>query len=265
MWTKRRRATSSSGPGSVRWITWSGWLGYREGNFDLFNPPYFRGGGQKLRITFQLGTERKDFEISFTEPWFLNKRLSFGTDLYYRELNYYSSLYDVRQIGGRLSLTKALGSENLIGSISYTLEQIDIFNVDFAAPPAIKQEEGSYLVSKFGPSIAYDTSNSVELPNGGQRTELLTEFAGPFGGDTDFYKLLGRTFWYFPGFFEKHVIEVGGEAGVVDAWGRSDEVHLFDRFFLGGINSLRGYKYHDVGPHQLGRAHRRQHDVVRHH
>ena len=47
------------------------------------------------------------------------------------------------------------------------------------------------------------------------------------------------------------MIEVGGEMGVVDAWGRSDEVHLFDRFFLGGINSLRGYRYHDVGPHSV--------------
>jgi outer membrane protein insertion porin family len=233
-----------------------GLVGYREGNFDLFNPPYFRGGGQKFRITAQLGLERKDFEISFTEPWFLNKKLALGTDLYYREFNYYSAYYDLKEIGGRLSLTKALGSENLIGGISYTLEDIGINNVDTNnAPLVIVREPSNQLVSKFGTSLAYDTRNSIELPNWGQRSEVLTEFAGPFGGQVDFYKLEAHSFWYFPGFLRKHVIEVGGEVGVVESWGRSigkdPDVPLFDRYFLGGINSLRGFLFHDVGPQEI--------------
>lgn len=229
-----------------------GLVGYREGNFDLFNPPYFRGGGQKFRITAQVGTRRKDFQISFAEPWFLNKKLVLGTDLYYRELNYYSDLYDISEIGGRLSLSKALGSEFLIGGVSYTLEQIGIHDVSDDAPQVIKDEPSRQLVSKFGANLAYDTSNSVELPNRGQRSELDTELAGPFGGEVDFYKLQLSSFWYFPGFLQKHVIEVGGQIGVVENWGRSDRVPLFDRYFLGGINSLRGYRYHDVGPQDNG-------------
>ncbi|HEV8543630.1 MAG TPA: outer membrane protein assembly factor BamA, partial [Verrucomicrobiae bacterium] len=71
-----------------------GFVGYREANFDLFNPPYFRGGGQKLRVGTTIGLLRKDYQISFTEPWFLNKKLAFGVDLYYSELNYYSDLYE---------------------------------------------------------------------------------------------------------------------------------------------------------------------------
>lgn len=226
-----------------------GLIGYREGNFDLFHPPFFRGGGQKFRITAQIGTRRRDFQISFTEPWFLNRQLALGTDLYWREFNYYSDLYDLSQIGGRVSLMKALGSEFLIGGLSYTIEEIGIDDVDDDAPLVIKEEPSSQWVSKFGGSIAWDTSNSVELPNRGQRSELLTELAGPFGGEADFYKLELRSFWYFPGFWEKHVLEVGGQIGVVEEWGRSDRVPLFDRFFLGGISSLRGYKYHGVGPH----------------
>jgi outer membrane protein insertion porin family len=76
--------------------------------------------------------------------------------------------------------------------------------------------------------------------------------AWPLGGEVDFYKLDLRSFWYFPGFFQKHVVEVGGEVGVVENWGRSDHVPLFDRYFLGGISSLRGFRYHDVGPHVDG-------------
>ena len=53
-----------------------------QGNFDLFHPPYFTGGGQKLRLFVQLGTERQDYELAFIEPWFLNRKLSLGVDLY---------------------------------------------------------------------------------------------------------------------------------------------------------------------------------------
>ncbi len=229
-----------------------GFIGFREGNFDLFNPPYFRGGGQKFRINVQLGTLRKDFQITFIEPWFLNQRLAFQTDLYHRELGFYSSLYDIRQTGVRLGLTKALGSEYLIGSVNYTIESIGINNVDANAPLIIKNEPSSRLVSKVGASLAYDTRNNVQLPNRGQRTELSSEVAGgPLGGETDFYKLETRTSWYFPGFFEGHVWEARGRAGVTETYGGSsgEPVPLFDRFFLGGVGSLRGYKYRAVGPY----------------
>jgi outer membrane protein insertion porin family len=230
-----------------------GFVGYREGNFDLFNPPYFRGGGQKLRVYAQLGTRRQDYVISFTEPWFLDRRLAFGTDLYYRDLGYFSDIYDINQAGARFSLTKALGSEFLIGGISYTIENLGIRNVDQnRAPLVIRLEPKNRLVTKFGGTLAYDTRNSVTLPDRGQRSELITELAGPFGGDTDFYKFELRTSWYFPGFLQGHVLEVGGRGGVVENYGRSDRVPLFDRFHLGGVYSLRGYRYRQVGPHQEG-------------
>src|SRR3954470_18831874 len=74
-----------------------GFVGYREGNFDLFNPPYFRGGGQKFRVGATIGLQRKDYQISWTEPWFLNRKLALGVDLFYSELNYYSDLYNFTQ------------------------------------------------------------------------------------------------------------------------------------------------------------------------
>jgi outer membrane protein insertion porin family len=225
-----------------------GFVGYREGNFDLFNPPYFRGGGQKLRIGTTIGLERKDYTISFVEPWFFGKRLALGVDLYYSQLNYLSSLYNISQAGGRVSLTKQL-PHNFIASISYTLENIGISNVDPSAPQVIKDEPSNRLVSKIGTSIAYDTRNSAIEPNRGQRTELLTEIAGgPLGAEADFYRWELRSKWYFPGFMEGHIFEVGARGGVVEPYGRTSRVPLFDRYFLGGVDSLRGYKYRQVGP-----------------
>jgi outer membrane protein insertion porin family len=70
------------------------------------------------------------------------------------------------------------------------------------------------------------------------------------GGETDFYKVRLSSTWYFPGFFEGHVWEVVGQGGVVNNYGDTIHVPLFDRSYLGGVNNLRGYKYHKVGPKQ---------------
>jgi len=237
-----------------------GFVGYREGNFDLFHPPYFRGGGQKLRVGVTVGLRRKDYQISFVEPWFLGRRLALGVDLYHSELNYYSDLYDFRQTGDKLSLTKQL-PYNMVGSVNYTIENIGLsINGDPSRLPQSIQKEalfGDQLISKVGASLAYDTRNSSQLPNRGQRSEILPEFAGgPLGGDAGFYRLEARSAWYFPGFATGHIIEVAGRIGVADPLSDSphtDElgaatVPFFYKYFLGGVNSLRGYKYREVGP-----------------
>jgi outer membrane protein insertion porin family len=236
-----------------------GFVGYREGNFDLFHPPYFRGGGQKLRVGVTIGLQRKDFQITFIEPWFLGVPLAFETDLYHSELNYLSDLYDITQTGGRVGLTKRLPyhflpDDTIQAGISYTLENIGLHNVQTNAPAVIQLEPHDRLVSKVGATLAYDTRNNAIQPNHGQKTELIAEVAGgPFGADADFYKLEAHSFWYFPGVAEGHIIEVVGKLGVVESYGDEAKkpqpnVPLFDRFFLGGVTSLRGYRYRQVGP-----------------
>lgn len=246
-----------------------GFVELSQENFDLFKPPTFTGAGQKFRLRASMGTERQDYQLSFVEPWFLGKKLQFGVDLYHRDYGFLSDLYEETHTGGSLSLTRALGSDFLIGRIAYTLESIDvdidngrhtnnIIRTDGTTNRAnisqdIFDEGGRRLVSKIGPSIAYDTRNNSLMPTRGQRTELSGELAGGvLGGDTDFYKAELKTAWYFPGFFEGHVLEVMGQTGFVKSYGDGDRgrdrVPIFDRYFLGGLYSLRGYRYRDVGP-----------------
>ncbi len=241
-------------------------VGYAEvsqGNFDLFHPPYFTGGGQKIRVRVQLGTKRQDYELSFTEPWFLNRKLALGVDLYRHTLNYESpnDIFSEDRTGARVSLTRALGSDFLIGSVSYTLEDIGIslnngwhgFVPDFPnpditpnVPNAILREEGDHLYQRIGASLAYDTLNSVQLPNHGQRTELTGEISA---GDQNYYKLELHTSWYFPGLMKGHVIELGGRAGFASAIGGGD-VPFYDRYYLGGLYSMRGFKFRNVSPRE---------------
>ena len=259
-----------------------GFIEVSQGNFDLFKPPTFTGGGQKFRLRAQVGTQRQDYQMSFVEPWFLNRKLSLGVDLYYRDLDFLSDLYSQTQLGGSVSLTRALWSDFVIGRASYTLESIGLHFNDGLHPdkqvipigartnvvngtnvvipahsftnyPNVSQslfdERGTRLVSKVGMALAYDNRNHALLPSRGARIELNTEVAGgPLGGDTDFYKIELRTAWYHPGFFKRHIVELIGRTGVVDDYGNSTRVPLFDRWFLGGAYTLRGYKFRAVGP-----------------
>lgn len=239
-----------------------------QGNFDLFNPPRFTGGGQKLRLRAQLGTQRQDYEAEFIEPWFLQKKLALDVNLFYRKLDYLSvhNLYNESDAGGRVSLTRALGSDFLIGGVGYSFENIGIhFNdqttgpydvgrpipgTPVQVPQDLLDEEGYSLVSKLTGSLAYDTRGPGLLPEKGQRTSLAVELAGPFGGSKDYYKLDLKTHWYFKGLFPGHVLELLGGTGVADSYGRSSSVPFYDRYYLGGLYSLRGFRYRSVSPRQ---------------
>jgi len=254
----------------------------RQGNFDLFNPPTFTGAGQKLQLRLSIGTLLQDYDLNFIEPWFLGKRLIFGIDLFHR-LVYYNALhgdYNETFDGGTLSLTKALfGSPFFKGTINYTMENVHVgisrgyepytttndfgttgglYDAETYNGPQVSTnilaERGTYLISKVGTSLEYDTRNSLRLPDAGQDTALSAQVATP-PGDTEFYKVELRTGWYFKGFGSNQVLEITGRTGVVSPWGNSSHIPIFERYFLGGMYSLRGYRYETVGPlDNLGEA-----------
>jgi outer membrane protein insertion porin family len=233
-----------------------------QGNFDLFHPPYFTGGGQKVRLRMTLGTERQDYELFFTEPWFMGRKLALDVYLFHHQYNYASpsGIYDETRTGGKVSLTRALGSDFLIGSVSYTAEQVGIdlrsgwhgwentFPVHTPpnVPNDILDQVGDSFYQRLGSSLAYDTRNSVKLPNRGQRSEVDAEMSF---GPTLFYKLEAKSAWYFPGLFTGHVLELGGRTGVAKSI-QGGETPFYDRYYLGGLYSLRGFGYREVAPRE---------------
>ena len=226
-----------------------GFVEVSQSNFDLFNPWNFTGAGQKFRTRASFGTQRQDYVVSFIEPWFLERKMALGVDLYHRQMSYQSALYEERQTGARVSLSRTLGSDFLIGGLNYTVESIGINHVTTAASPELRSEAGDQLVSKVGASLAYDTRGGGFLPNRGQKTELTAELAGgPLGGDAKFYKIELRSGWYFKGLAEGHVLELSGRTGFGSPWDNGTRIPLFYRYFLGGANTLRGYRYPQVGP-----------------
>src|SRR5437867_3441767 len=103
-----------------------GYIGMTQNNFDLSNPPYFTGGGQKLRLQATIGTKQENYEIIFVEPWFLNRHLQLEVNLFHRDLRYLSDLYSQRETGVTLGLTRALFTDAFRVGLSYTIENVGI-------------------------------------------------------------------------------------------------------------------------------------------
>jgi outer membrane protein insertion porin family len=225
-------------------------LGFAEitqGNFDVTRWPYFTGGGQKFRIRAQYGTERKDFIISLTEPYFLDREIAVGAEAFYREASFTSNVYNERHYGFDINARKRL-SQFVTGRAEYRLENIGIFNIDNSASDTIKNEEGSRLKSQISLGLTYDTRDSLFLTRKGERVDLTAYVAGGFlGGQEDIYGFDLEASKYFSLPWDG-ILTLNGEIATVSTWAGGDEVPIWDRLYLGGANNLRGFKFRDVGP-----------------
>ncbi len=225
-----------------------------QGNFDLLNWPGFTGAGQKFRLRIQYGTERKDFILVLTEPYFLDRRLALSGQVFYDEANYLSAQYDQRNYGFAIELRKPINAF-IYATLGYQLQDVDIFNVDPSASEAIQSQEGSTVESKIFSSVVFDRRDNPLLTRRGQRVTLAPYVAGGFlGGDTQIYGLDLEGSQYFP-FRWDTILLINGEIATVSTWGSgnqipgsSDQVPIFERLFLGGSNNLRGFPFREVGP-----------------
>ena len=218
-----------------------------QGNFDLFNWPSFTGGGQKFRLRLQYGTQRKDFVLAVTEPYFLDRRLSLSGQAFYNEANYLSAQYDQRNYGFLFELRKPINAY-MYGTLGYTLQDVDIFNVDPSASQFIQSQAGSTVESKLLSSLVFDSRDNPLLSRRGQRVTLSPMIAGGFlGGDVQVYAfdLEGSQYFHLPW---DTILLINGEIATVSQWGSGNQVPIYERLFLGGSNNLRGFPFREVGP-----------------
>ncbi len=224
-----------------------GFVEITQGNFDLFNFPYFTGGGEKFRVRLQYGLERQDFEVSFKEPWFLEQRLSLGYDLFYHNATYLSNYYNERNLGGSVSLARAFGPF-WSGYITYTLQDYDLYNFASNSSAQLLKEQGYRTDSSITLGMSFDNRDSVLLTRHGMHADISAEFAGgPLLGQTNIYKFQASAQQYILLPYDC-ILTLAGATGVADFFGSSQEVPLFDRFFIGGSRSIRGIGNRDAGP-----------------
>lgn len=203
----------------------------------------FLGRGQDVVVSALLGQRRKQAELSFTEPYFLNRELSAGFDGFFVETNRQSeSSFDVRTFGGDLRVGYPW-TEALTESWKYTLKQSEIFNIPSDASIFVQEAEGSETYSEISHILAYDKRDSKIEPTSGYLAKLVTDVAG-LGGTVAYMRNRLESSYYYP-ITENWIFSLTGSGGII--FGLGEDVKLLDRFFIGG-NEVRGFKIDGIGP-----------------
>ena len=246
-----KTGTFSFGGGYSTVDQFIGFVEIEQRNFDWKNFPYFTGDGQDLKLRASFGTLTDSYLLSFTEPWFLDYPVSFGFDLYRERHERESDVgygYDEKRTGGDIRFGKEF-TEYLRGDLTYRYDTIEISGVKEDATQDLKKEEGKNSISSMEFSLTQDRRDNRFLPTTGYLLTGSVQVAGgPFSGDKDFLKFFGRGSKYFP-LWLNSVLELRLRLGIVDAYGDSEDVPIYERFFAGGAYTIRGYEERKIGPY----------------
>ena len=218
------------------------------------------GRGQAVVLNADFGSIRRNISLSFTEPYFLDTPLTLGIDAFNWELDFdeftrggtgggIRTLYPFPALGLDVVRLGPLGQVSLLDTrigLEYRIEDAEISNVSRGAAAVIQAEAGSSLTSSIIPRIFRDTRNNLLDPTSGSFQDLSVEVAGIFG-DSRFINAVSRTRWYFPFLKSKQlgapfVFATGWNFGYGIGYGGQTELPLFERYFPGGINTIRGFR-----------------------
>ena len=208
------------------------------------------GKGQEVRLGLSLGTLSTNIDFSFTEPYFLDRNLSAGFDIF-RTSNDRQAVanYNDASIGFALRSGWAW-SEQTRQVVRYILRQTNIYNVQPWASYVVQAQAGYSTVSELSETISWDTRDTRLNTTKGWLLRNTIAVAGAIG--TEQYARTTADAVYFQSLVEDIVISVGGSAGVVVPYNNTN-LRLNNLFFLGGDN-LRGFAVAGVGPRDAGTA-----------
>lgn len=201
------------------------------------------GKGQDLRLGLQVSNRRQEVDLSFTEPYFLDRNLSAGFDIFkiQRDLQDESS-YDENDTGFSLR-TGFPVSDNLRSTLRYTLREREIEDVGAGASRFIREQQGARVTSSVGYSFVYDLRDDRIEPTKGYRFQFGQDFAG-LGGDNHYVRTNSDYTYYFP-LAPEYIASLGVKQGFI--FGIGEDITIGDRFVVGG-NNLRGFETAGVGP-----------------
>jgi outer membrane protein insertion porin family len=203
------------------------------------------GRGQDLRLAFTLSGASSELDLSFTEPYFLDRPIAAGFDLFRTTREFEESDFELKRIGFGLRAGYDL-TEHTRHVVRYRLENQEITDVDDDASILIRSEEGETLRSIVGQDLTWDRRDNRFDPRDGFRVALSNEVAG-VGGDVTYLRNTLEGTYYQP-LFENFTLSLGGEVGYM--FGIGEDTRIADRFFIGG-ESFRGFEPGGAGPRDV--------------
>ena len=218
---------------------------------DIANGTAFRGAGQKLRIEAVPGNVVSRYLVSWTDPYFLDTDYSLGLSGFYFQ-RYYTD-WNEERAGGRVNVGRQLTPYLGIGAV-FRGEDVQISNQHIPTPALLQRVVGDNTLLTIGGTLTYDRRDSSLLPSEGQYAQLsYTQGIGEFIYPrvdleaTQFFTLNSR-----PDGTGKQILSIGGQLGFT-----GDDTPIFERYYAGGFQSLRGFAFPRRRPARPGREHRR--------
>ncbi|MFA6033943.1 MAG: outer membrane protein assembly factor BamA [Myxococcota bacterium] len=205
------------------------------------------GRGHSLSLTAQISSIRKLFDLSFVEPYFLDTKWTFAIDLYNTNWDYYE--FQRASTGGRVTFGHPIPHfEDLKAFVTYTLEWVEINSgTSIEREVRIKNMYQRGITSSLTGKLVYDTRNNRILPTSGMYHTASAEIASRYlGSDNEFVRtfLTGRFYFPLPWGI---VTKLNLNLGYITTFG-SSTVPISERFYVGGVNSLRGYTLRTISP-----------------
>jgi outer membrane protein insertion porin family len=203
------------------------------------------GLGYQGVLKFSLGAKTQDIRLGFTDPYFLGYPFSAGFDLYHERVEIFET-YSYKITGGDIRVGKELTDKIRLDAV-YKLETINIYDVSLNASTFIHEQKGKKTTSAISLTPSIDTRDDYYNPRRGAKHSLLIQNAGGvLGGDNYFVKVMAETSWFFP-LPLNTTLNLRAKAGVIEPYG-GKTLPIYEKFFMGGIQTVRGFEYGRAGP-----------------
>ena len=204
------------------------------------------GKGYKLKLDAALSGRSQRYNINFTDPAILDTNVSFGVSFY--DIDYEYDNYNTLKKGFGVTIGRRI-SDFTRWDASYFYESVKVYDVDHDAASYIQDEKGTTKIGAVNFSLTKDTRNDFYYPTKGVKQKLYTELSSSaFGSDEDYYKFIAESIWFHQlKKRSKFIFAFRFKLGYIGSIGNSD-IPAWERFYVGGIDSIRGFKYGEAGP-----------------
>ncbi len=244
-------------------LTFGAGVSQFEGFFGqlAFQTSNFMGRGESLTFSVLAGRRVQNYQLAFQEPFLFDRPITAGFDLYKREIQYYFS-YTQEAVGGNVVTGFPVGDFSRM-YLMYSLEQARVKDIDpllnnneiisrnpFLADALLINEGGRRTISQVTPSWILNTIDNPIFPNSGKRYSLSLDIAG-VGGNVNFLKPRGEIVYWIPT-GSRMTLGMRAAYEYIRPYGSTEQLPIFERLFLGGEYSVRGYDIRSIGPRDIG-------------
>jgi outer membrane protein insertion porin family len=246
---EQNRNQLTFGAGVSQWEGFFGQLAFQTANF--------MGRGESLTLSLQAGERAQNYQLAFTEPFLFDRNITGGIDVYKRALQYIG-YYTQKSTGGNVVFGFPVADfSRMFMQYSYERTKVTDLNPGFLDPEILRRnpflqdslligQGGQRTVSKVVPSFVHNTVDNPMFPTTGRRYTASLDLA-MLGGNTQFYKPRLEGIWYLQ-HTRRTSIGFRAQGEFIAPLGDTETLPIFERLFMGGEYSVRGYDIRSIGP-----------------